>query len=143
MSKIIKLIVEKVPDGYERPYISRVEPSKLKVLVSDMDSLDTVTMKDINIIIDYPIEVFGYNGKSGKAREVFYIREKDKKTFKQLIDGFIAISNEDMIDEFIRYLLGKHLFARSASAGIIQDLKDDFKFYLKSNHLDNGKGGSV
>lgn len=149
MSKIVKITIEEVPDGYERPYISKVEPPKNLVALTDADGLDTVSFEETNIRIDYPIQKFAYNSKHKEKEdaiypkekdvlmETYYIRDKDMQTFSDLINGFVKMGNYDIL---VDYILEQHKKAGLGdSPSLLELAKHNAEKFIKQKEKQDGK----
>ena len=125
--KIVTIEIEDVDYREVRPYIDKVKYNRPleSIALSDMD---TIPMNESTFTKEtYPLERFAV----GKQYEEFYIRNKDKAAFKQMVDGLIKESKvsllnkiEGILYDFTKYLAEpeKKLFYRFGD--VLTNLKE-------------------
>lgn len=98
-NKIIKIEIHEAPEGYVRRDIEMVKYPDINP--ASFNELDTVDYSQTSRVVKelYPLEGMAL----GNHREWFYIREKDKTAFEEMLKGFTAKARQIQLKAILEY----------------------------------------
>lgn len=123
--KVLTFEVEEVDHKQIHPHFIKIRPKNLSLSLNVLDDMKPLDSEYSTFLKEvYPMQTFAY----GSIRNEYYIRDKDKKVFEDLINAYVKRAENKTKRETIETI--KHLLIKVGTgevANIIQRLDNVLK----------------
>lgn len=117
--KVVTIDIEYVPNSYMRPYLDKVRRKPLKVTA--FTEMDVIPQEESTFTREtYPLSEFAM----GSHMDRFYIRDKDKLAFEQMINGFVKLGKLQILEVLSEMVEGFDNFNRYERNRVLQLLAE-------------------